>query len=78
MDIDHHPSRLLNRQEMLRLTGLSKSSVYRFMKNGLLPEGAIIARKRYWKLGEVTAALDRLYANNRTTAAQSNLPGVFQ
>ena len=62
---DHHPGivpdeALIGATEARRLAGnVSDMTLWRWMKDGIIPQPTKIRRRNYWKRGEFIAALSR-------------------
>ena len=52
-------NRLLRRREVEKLTGLSRSTIYRMLKTGQFPQPVRIGRKAVrWRLRDIIAWMD--------------------
>jgi predicted DNA-binding transcriptional regulator AlpA len=52
--------RLLKRKEVLRIFGVSNSTLWEWMRAGLVPKSRVINGRTYWFSDEIDACLDNL------------------
>ena len=54
--VEHYPGRLLRLPEIVRVTGLSKSTIYEHIKVGAFPRGVQLGpRAVAWRAGDIDA-----------------------
>ena len=62
-------TRLLHLKEVLRLTSLSRTSIYRLMARGRFPDPIELGARRAWVEAEVATWIDARIAATRGAAA---------